>query len=248
MKALWKHDWYRIGLKMTALLAFLLLLTILFYRHAFVTEIPHYIFKNMPQNRILWYCYNDTSPVFVIWAFPLATAWVSGKMVSDDRRFSWEKLCRAMPLTTWRYVTEKYLFGCAFMLGSTALVMLCQTVYVLTVGVFDGWFMTLFFLRYMMVLLSVSAILTVLTYWKSFFFAVLFAVMLFLLLPALLSTLFDNQWFVFGIGTPLYRIMTKIFDWLFHQPKGIICGSMAAVVLYGLSYILCLRIACTYSN
>ena len=218
MKALWKHDWYRIGLKMTALLAFLLLLTILFYRHAFVTEIPHYIFKNMPKNRILWYCYNDTSPVFVIWAFPLATAWVSGKMVSDDRRFSWEKLCRAMPLTTWRYVTEKYLFGCAFMLGSTALVMLCQTVYVLTVGVFDGWFMTLFFLRYMMVLLSVSAILTVL------------------------------KWFVFGIGTPLYRIVTKIFDWLFHQPKGIICGSMAAVVLYGLSYILCLRIAGKYSN
>ena len=215
MKALWKHDWYRIGLKMTALLAFLLLLTILFYRHAFVTEIPHYIFKNMPKNRILWYCYNDTSPVFV---------------------------------TTWRYVTEKYLFGCAFMLSSTALVMLCQTVYVLTVGVFDGWFMTLFFLRYMMVLLSVSAILTVLTYWKSFFFAVLFAVMLFLLLPALLSTLFDNQWFVFGTGTPLYRIMTKIFDWLFHQPKGIICGSAAAVVLYGLSYILCLRIAGKYSN
>ena len=38
----------------------------------------------------------------------------------------------------------------------------------------------------------------------------MFAVMLFLLLPALLSTLFDNQWFVFGTGTPLYRIMIPL--------------------------------------
>lgn len=248
MKALWKHDWYRIGWGMTALLMIWFVLTILSYRHAFVTEIPHYIFKNMPKNRILWHCYNDTSPFFVIWTFPLAATWFSGKLVNADRHSGWEKLCRAMPLTTWRYVTEKYLFGCAFMLGSTALVMLCQTVYVLTVGVFDGWFLTLFFLRYMMVLLSVSAVLTFITYWKSFGRAMLFAILLFLLLPALLSTLFDNQWFVFGPGTPLYRIVTKIFDWLFHQPKGIICGSAAAVVLYGLSYVLCLRIAGKYSN
>ncbi len=241
MKALWIQDWYRIGKKITVLMAVLFVLMVCFYgsyrlsQMGWVQAAPHYTVEFIHKNRILWYFYNDTLPI--IWSFPLVSVWLSGKLVSDDRRSGWGNLCRAMPLTARQYVTEKYLFGLAFMGVGLAAVLLCHTVYVVLAGVFDLWFLTLFALKYIMVLLSVSALLNVLTFRKSFLFAVLCGVLVFWLLPGLLVT----DWF--GMNRGFEHAVTDIINWLFRQPKGIVLGSAAAVALHGLSYMLSLQIA-----
>ena len=240
MKALWKYDWYKSGIKLAVLVGAMFLLVAITYGlsiYAYVS--PLNLKGSPPPFRVIVGFYD--ARMLPIWGLPLLTTWITGRMLTDDEQCGWRRLSGAMPLTAWQYITEKYLFGLAFMGGSIVLVMLCQTVYVVWLGVFDGWLLTLFFLRYVMVFLMTSAVFTVLSLCRSFSFAVLCEVLVLIVLPVI--------WLLGGAifnARPLLYAIWHIGDavaWLYYQPEGIVCGSITAVVLYGLSYVACLRIA-----
>ena len=246
MKALWKNDWYRMGRKMLLVLTVLFAATVLSYESDLARRGSHYIIRNMESNRILWHFYSQIVSEMdrggmVIWVFTLATVWLTGKLMHGDRRSGWHQLCRAMPLTAWQYITEKYLFGLVFMGGSMALVMLCQTVYVLRIGVFDGWFLMLFFLRYMAVFLLWAALLNVVTFRWGFGTALLWAGLTYWLVPSLLSLLLDNSWS--GYRTYTGFRFSHLIEWVLYQPKGIVVFAAVAAGVYILSYVLCLLFA-----
>ena len=238
MKALWKYDWYKSGIKLVVLVGGLFLLVAVTYGMSIYGQglLP---VVRVGQDSNSMRSFYDVN-ILPIWGLPLLTTWITGKMLTDDEQCGWRRFSGAMPLTSWQYITEKYLFGLMFMGGSMVLVMLCQTVYVVWLGVFDGWFLTLFYLRYMMVFLMTSAVFTVLALCRSFGFALLCEVLVLIVAPVLEIV------GVYLTRSPqaaheFLRIRDAI-EWLYQQPEGILCGSIAAVVLYGLSYVACLYI------
>ena len=235
MKALWKHDWYLSGKKLTAVLCLLAAFVVLYYL------VLTFLSKNHPGHGSTNTLFVDfySGNILPMWALPLLAGAMPGKMMEDDRRCGWERLCQAMPLTARQYVTEKYLFGLAFMGGSIVVVMLCQTVYVVWLGAFDGWYLTLFFLRYAMVFLWLSGMVTVLTLWKNLPLALLAVTGAAVLLPIILSLVGDAYWF----GQEMLVRIGHFLEWLFDDPTGIVCGSISSVLLYGLSYVLARKIA-----
>ena len=240
MKALWRYDWEKSGVKMVLVTGFLFLLVACIYGLSIYSHVSPSVLKGGGRHYEVSMEFYDAR-MLPIWGLPLVLSWLSGRLMSDDKQSGWMKLCGAMPLTARQYVTEKYLIGLAFMGTSMVFVLLCQVVYVVWLGVFDGWFLTLFFLRYMMVFLMVSGVFTVLAYWKGFGFAALCEVLLLVGVP-LLAVL--TAWVIGsrGGGEFLYRL-ADIIEWLYYQPTGIVCCSIGSVAVYVLSYILCLSIA-----
>lgn len=238
MKALWKHDWYKSGVKLVLLTGALCLLVLCFYGLSIYAHVG--LTKGRSYSVRLSMDFYDAR-MLPIWLLPLITTWIAGKMITDDERCGWRKLCMAMPVTSRQYVTQKYLFGLVFMGASMVFVLLCQIMYVVWIGVFDWRYLTLFFLRYMMVFLTVSAVFTVLALWKSFGFALLWEFLLLIVLPVVWLTAAG----VFSLPRLTYAFFRigDMIEWLYYRPIGIVCGGIGSVVVYVLSYILCLKIA-----
>ena len=238
MKALWKYDWYKSGAKLSVLVGGLCLLVMVVYGVSIYVHVSPSMLKGERSYDSVLSFYD--ARMLPIWSLPLVTTWITGKMLTDDKQCGWRRLCGALPLTVRQYITEKYLFGLVFMGGSMVLVMLCQTVYVVWLGVFDGRLLMLFFLRYMMVFLMTSAVFNVLALCRDFGFALLCELLVLIVLPVfwlLGSSIFNAK--------PLLYAAWHIGDaimWLYYQPEGIVCGGILAVVLYGISYVACLYI------
>ena len=238
MKALWRYDWEKSGVKMVLVTGFLFLLVACIYGLSIYSHVSPSVLKGGGRHYEVSMEFYDAR-MLPIWGLPLVLSWLSGRLMSDDKQSGWMKLCGAMPLTARQYVTEKYLIGLAFMGTSMVFVLLCQVVYVVWLGVFDAWYLTLFFLRYMMVFLMVSGIFTVLAYRKNFGVAVLCEVLLLVGMPILAILI---TWVTGSRVVYIFFRIGDIIEWLYYQPTGIVCCSIGSAVIYVLSYILCLRI------
>lgn len=225
MKALWKYDWYRSGWQVVTAVVCILPLLLLFY------GVVEFVPVDFSWQSTFSAYYG--SAILPTWLFPLFTCVMVGRLIDDDRRSGWDRLCQAMPLTVRQYIREKYLLGLYGMVGSGVMVLLCHGIYTAAQGVLDIGYLMLFFLRYLMVFLVMLAVVTVLTTAKNLWAALTVS----LLLPFV----------VYGVVTFILPGTIWLFadscDWLFHTPLGILVGGAAAVVLYGLSYPLCVRIA-----